>query len=157
MEAQHDKRRRRHLSSIEGSKLIDELVAIPGKIKRILEQSDAIRKIAEKYARCSNKDWSVGGSLWAYWFIDTGVPWHAAFGVSWDLYSIGPGSKFQVRPRYDGECDPILASTGHHSMVIGLAENGETAAADKVLLELAFELEQKGYGWIEAEVAGARA
>jgi glutamine---fructose-6-phosphate transaminase (isomerizing) len=39
-----------HLSATEGSKFLEELVSIPGKIKKILEHSDQIKKIAEKYA-----------------------------------------------------------------------------------------------------------
>lgn len=38
-----------HLSANEGSRLIKELEAIPSKIAKILEQSDAIRAIAMKY------------------------------------------------------------------------------------------------------------
>lgn len=38
--------RRRHLSNDMAENLLKELVAIPGKIKRILDQSDAIREIA---------------------------------------------------------------------------------------------------------------
>ncbi|MGB8165986.1 MAG: glutamine--fructose-6-phosphate transaminase (isomerizing) [Chthoniobacteraceae bacterium] len=40
----------RHLSSSEGLHIMDELEAIPGKVQRILDQSSAIKKIAEKYA-----------------------------------------------------------------------------------------------------------
>lgn len=43
-----------HMSSTQGSKFIDELVAIPGKIKQILELSDKIKKIAEKYANAKD-------------------------------------------------------------------------------------------------------
>ncbi len=40
----------RHLSSSEGLHIIDELEAIPAKVAHILEQTDHIKKIAEKYA-----------------------------------------------------------------------------------------------------------
>jgi glucosamine--fructose-6-phosphate aminotransferase (isomerizing) len=40
----------RHLSSSEGLRIIDELEAIPDKVRRILEMSSEIKKIAEKYA-----------------------------------------------------------------------------------------------------------
>jgi len=40
----------RHLSSSEGLAIMDELEAIPAKVARILEQTDHIKKIAEKYA-----------------------------------------------------------------------------------------------------------
>jgi glucosamine--fructose-6-phosphate aminotransferase (isomerizing) len=39
----------RHMSSAEGIGVIREMEAIPDKIARILDQSDAIRKLAEKY------------------------------------------------------------------------------------------------------------
>lgn len=40
----------RHLSTTEGLRIIDELEALPGKVARILEKSEEIRLIAEKYA-----------------------------------------------------------------------------------------------------------
>jgi glucosamine--fructose-6-phosphate aminotransferase (isomerizing) len=40
-----------HLSSMEGLAIINELEAIPGKVAKILEQSDHIKKIAEKYSK----------------------------------------------------------------------------------------------------------
>ncbi len=40
-----------HLSSSQGIDIIDELEAIPGKVQRILEQSDTIARIAKKYAQ----------------------------------------------------------------------------------------------------------
>ena len=40
--------------------------------------------------------------------------YHAGFAVSWNGYSIGPGSKFQVQPTpFQGNCDPTLASSPH--------------------------------------------
>ncbi len=79
----------------------------------------------EKYALCFNRNYLDGGSLWAYWFTGQDLkPYHPGFGVSWSGYSIGPGSKFQVRPTpYNGKCDPILASTPHPAgMHAGLAD-----------------------------------
>ncbi len=43
----------RHLSHGEGLHIIDELEAIPGKVARILEQTDRIKAIAEKYAHAT--------------------------------------------------------------------------------------------------------
>jgi len=40
-----------HLSTMEGLAIIHELEAIPGKVAKILEQSDHIKKIAEKYSK----------------------------------------------------------------------------------------------------------
>lgn len=40
----------RHLSTTEGLRIIEELEALPAKVARILEQSEHIRLIAEKYA-----------------------------------------------------------------------------------------------------------
>jgi glucosamine--fructose-6-phosphate aminotransferase (isomerizing) len=42
--------RMRRLSTTEGLRIIEELEALPAKIARILQQSDHIRRIAEKYA-----------------------------------------------------------------------------------------------------------
>jgi glucosamine--fructose-6-phosphate aminotransferase (isomerizing) len=41
----------RHLGTMEGLRIIDELEAIPGKVAKILEQSDHIRDIARKYSK----------------------------------------------------------------------------------------------------------
>ena len=41
--------RTRTMGTLEGNRVIDELTAIPEKVTRILEQSDAIREIAMKY------------------------------------------------------------------------------------------------------------
>jgi prepilin-type N-terminal cleavage/methylation domain-containing protein len=78
---------------------------------------------AEKYTQCTNPILTVGGSLWAY--DVTGIfvqPLHPAFAVSWSPYSsIGPNSKFQVRPSFK-DCDPTRTSTGHYGMNVGLAD-----------------------------------
>jgi prepilin-type N-terminal cleavage/methylation domain-containing protein len=70
---------------------------------------------AEKYALCSNSNYPVGGNLWAYWVTGGEVsPLHPGFAISWNGYSIGPGSKFQPQPRpFVGNCDPTLASSPH--------------------------------------------
>src|SRR5262249_13563834 len=69
---------------------------------------------AEKYARCSNYAWPVGGSLWAYDVSGAMVlPLHPGFEVSWNRsLSIGPQSIFQVHPPIT-DCDPTRASTAH--------------------------------------------
>jgi prepilin-type N-terminal cleavage/methylation domain-containing protein len=80
---------------------------------------------AEKYAHCTNAAFPEGGSLWAYSQLGAFVqPLHPAFAVSWQDYSIGPGSKFLVRPRpFLGGCDPTLASTAHAGGIqVGLAD-----------------------------------
>ncbi|MEA3211532.1 MAG: hypothetical protein QOE70_4589 [Chthoniobacter sp.] len=41
----------RHQSSSEGLRIIDELEALPGKVARILETTDRIKAVAEKYAQ----------------------------------------------------------------------------------------------------------
>ncbi|MEK0451375.1 MAG: hypothetical protein RL088_3643 [Verrucomicrobiota bacterium] len=43
--------RMRHLSTTEGMRIIGEIEALPDKVRRILEQTDHIRRIAEKYAK----------------------------------------------------------------------------------------------------------
>jgi prepilin-type N-terminal cleavage/methylation domain-containing protein/prepilin-type processing-associated H-X9-DG protein len=81
--------------------------------------------VAEKYARCTNKAFPEGGSLWAYWLTNAAIePLHPCFGAAWTNYSHGPGSKFQVRPTpYLGNCDPVLASTPHPGgMVVGMGD-----------------------------------
>src|SRR4029434_4824093 len=40
----------RHLSTSEGIRILDELEAIPDKVRAILDQNDRIKTIAEKYA-----------------------------------------------------------------------------------------------------------
>ena len=80
--------------------------------------------VAEKYARCTNYAFHEGGNFWAYWVTGPEVqPLHPAFAVSWTAYSVGPGSRFQVRPSpYLGNCDPSLTSTAHEVMQVGLAD-----------------------------------
>jgi prepilin-type N-terminal cleavage/methylation domain-containing protein/prepilin-type processing-associated H-X9-DG protein len=82
--------------------------------------------VAEKYAHCTNAAFPEGGSLWAYSQLGPFVePLHPAFAVSWvPAYTIGPASKFLVRPRpFLGNCDPTLASTAHAGGIqVGLAD-----------------------------------
>ncbi len=42
--------RLRHLSSPEGARMLDELRAVPGLLRRVLEQADEVRRVAERYA-----------------------------------------------------------------------------------------------------------
>ena len=56
--------RRRHLSNDAAEKLLKELVAIPGKIQRILGQSDAIREIAA--ANIHKENWLFLGRGFNY-------------------------------------------------------------------------------------------
>lgn len=79
----------------------------------------------EKYARCSSSSYPEGANYWAYWFLGSGIsPNHPGFAVSWNGYSIGPASKFQVQPaRYNGMCDPTLASTPHSAGIhVGMGD-----------------------------------
>ena len=71
--------------------------------------------LAEKIAQCTNMSYPYGGSFWAYYQTGGGiVPYHSGIEVSWNGYSFGPASKFQVRPTpYNGACDPTLASSPH--------------------------------------------
>jgi len=41
--------RKRYMSVVQGKQLIDELLAIPGKVKQILDKSDLIKEIAQAY------------------------------------------------------------------------------------------------------------
>ncbi|MCE9564320.1 MAG: DUF1559 domain-containing protein [Planctomycetes bacterium] len=71
--------------------------------------------LTEKYAQCFNGNYPTGGTLWAYFNTKPGnQAFHAGFSVSWNDYSIGPSSKFQVQPTpFNGNCDPTLASSPH--------------------------------------------
>ena len=46
--------RLRHLSFSAGSRIIDELQALPDKVRKALACHDKVREIAEKYADCGN-------------------------------------------------------------------------------------------------------
>ena len=76
----------------------------------------------EKYARCHNTSYIEGGGFWAYDILRGPVePLHSAYAISWTKYSIGPDSKFVIRPD-PTNCDPTLASTAHSVMPAGLAD-----------------------------------
>jgi prepilin-type N-terminal cleavage/methylation domain-containing protein len=88
---------------------------------------------AEKYARCTSTSLGLdGGNLWAYCataVFDLPPPmeppykrYHPTFGGG--PYTIGAGSKFQVRPTpFLGNCDPRRASTAHAGgMLVCLAD-----------------------------------
>jgi type II secretory pathway pseudopilin PulG len=79
---------------------------------------------AEKYAVCTNNAFPEGGSLWAYWITGPAVlPYYPGFAIRWGAGSVGPASKFQVRPQpFEGDCDPTLASTSHQVMQVALAD-----------------------------------
>jgi glutamine---fructose-6-phosphate transaminase (isomerizing) len=46
--------RMRHLSSIQGQQMVEQLHAMPAIIRRTLECEEAVKRIAERYARASN-------------------------------------------------------------------------------------------------------
>jgi prepilin-type N-terminal cleavage/methylation domain-containing protein/prepilin-type processing-associated H-X9-DG protein len=71
--------------------------------------------LTEKYAQCFNSNYPTGGNYWAYYFTGSNLqPYHPGFAISWNGYSIGPASKFQVQPRpFNGACDPTMASSPH--------------------------------------------
>jgi prepilin-type N-terminal cleavage/methylation domain-containing protein/prepilin-type processing-associated H-X9-DG protein len=79
--------------------------------------------LGEKYGRCTNDEWRVGGSFWAYDVLGSAArPLHAGFTISWTDSSIGPSSMFQVQPVED-QCDPTLAATPHPAgMNVALAD-----------------------------------
>jgi prepilin-type N-terminal cleavage/methylation domain-containing protein len=80
---------------------------------------------AERYALCTNTEWPVGGSLWAYWDTQRSAqPLHAGFAISWRDYSVGPASMFQVTPKPDGGCNPTIAATPHSAGINVAAADG---------------------------------
>jgi prepilin-type N-terminal cleavage/methylation domain-containing protein len=65
---------------------------------------------AEKYAACGNGG-TQRGALWDRWDRDQWIP---AFAVSWDGNSVGPNSKFVVKPLpFQSNCNYNIASTAH--------------------------------------------
>jgi type II secretory pathway pseudopilin PulG len=83
--------------------------------------------LTEKYAQCFNSYYPAGGNYWGYYFTGTGQlqPYHPGFAVSWNGYSIGPASKFQVRPQpFNGNCDPTMASSPHASGIHACMADG---------------------------------
>jgi prepilin-type N-terminal cleavage/methylation domain-containing protein len=79
--------------------------------------------LAEKYARCTKPGLPEGGTFWAYDTLGPyAQPLHPGFAISWTTYSIGPNSRFLVRPS-PTNCDPTLASTPHpDGMLVALAD-----------------------------------
>jgi prepilin-type N-terminal cleavage/methylation domain-containing protein len=71
--------------------------------------------LTEKYAQCFDNSYPAGGTFWAYYFTSANLqPYHPGYAISWNAYSVGPASKFLVRPQpYNGGCDPTLASSPH--------------------------------------------
>ncbi|HEY7313708.1 MAG TPA: DUF1559 domain-containing protein [Gemmataceae bacterium] len=97
---------------------------------------------AEKYARCTNTAmppaFQDGGTAWSYstalifaWQPQPMTPPAKAFQPGFAIAAlanlgapdaIGPGSRFQVRPR-EGSCDPTRASTAHTGgILVGLVD-----------------------------------
>ena len=56
--------RRRHMSADQCAKFIEELESIPGKIERVLQQNDVIRKVTERY--CERENWLFLGRGYNY-------------------------------------------------------------------------------------------
>lgn len=81
--------------------------------------------LTEKYAQCFNSNYPTGGSFWGYFYTGSGLlPYHPGVEISWNGYSIGPASKFQVQPQpYNGGCDPTMASSPHSGGIqVGLVD-----------------------------------
>ena len=81
----------------------------------------------EKYAQCFNDNYPAGGSFWGYYLTDSNtlIPYHPAYAIGWNGYSIGPTSKFQTRPNpFNGHCDPTLASSPHSGGIQVLLADG---------------------------------
>ncbi len=97
---------------------------------------------AEKYATCRNTDMAPlfqdGGTAWAF-CNSVLFPWQpppmnppgkafqpgfaiAALAFRGAPNAIGPGSKFQLRPNHEANCDPTRAATAHTAIVVGLAD-----------------------------------
>jgi prepilin-type N-terminal cleavage/methylation domain-containing protein len=90
--------------------------------------------LTEKYARCTNAVFAEGGSYWAYSALSSPAlpppmqpppkPVYPGFEISFFAafpgggQAIGPASVFQLRPTpFNGNCDPVRASTGHSSVI----------------------------------------
>ena len=92
---------------------------------------------AEKYARCTSTSMPLaGGNFWAYCTFKglnlpppmelPPKPYHASFAITGYFgkpNTIGPGSKFQVRPSpFLGNCDPTRTATSHAGIVVCLGD-----------------------------------
>jgi prepilin-type N-terminal cleavage/methylation domain-containing protein len=91
--------------------------------------------MTEKHAQCFNGSYPIGGNFWAYYFSGANLqPYHPGFTITWNAYSTGPSSKFQVRPTpYNGNCDPTLASSPHSGGIrIGLADGSTRFLSDRI-------------------------
>jgi prepilin-type N-terminal cleavage/methylation domain-containing protein len=96
--------------------------------------------IAEKYAQCTNAIFKEGGSYWAFSALTSPAlpppmqpppkPVYPGFEISFfaafpgGATALGPPSLFQLQPLpFNGNCDPLRASTGHTSvMQVALAD-----------------------------------
>jgi prepilin-type N-terminal cleavage/methylation domain-containing protein len=90
---------------------------------------------AEKYALCTSTSMPLtGGNLWAYCAFKSldlpppmefpMKPYHASFAIAGyfgKTTTIGPASRFQVRP-VPGNCDPTRTATSHAGMVVCLGD-----------------------------------
>jgi prepilin-type N-terminal cleavage/methylation domain-containing protein len=99
----------------------------PSRRTKILDIQDGTSNtimFAEHYALCTNPAWTDGGNFWAYQQLgQSAEPLHPGFAISWNVYSFGPGLKFQTQPTpFKGNCDPTLASTPHSVMMVGMCD-----------------------------------
>jgi prepilin-type N-terminal cleavage/methylation domain-containing protein len=91
--------------------------------------------VTEKYARCSNPDYPLGGNFWATYPYDPSIlAFLPAYGVPLNGYSTGPASKFQTRPTpFAGKCDPTLASSPHPGGIqTGMVDGSVRRLADSI-------------------------
>jgi prepilin-type N-terminal cleavage/methylation domain-containing protein len=80
--------------------------------------------VTEKYARCTNDTYPVGGTCWAYSLRGTFVePLHPGFAIAWPPAGIRESSVFQDRPVSD-KCDPTRASTAHADGILACFADG---------------------------------
>jgi len=101
----------------------EKYIALPGGIP---DGSSNTILMTEKYAQCFNDNYSAGGNYWAYYLTGVNLqPYHPGFAISWNGYSNGPTSKFQVQPRpFNGGCDPTMASSPHYGGIQILLADG---------------------------------
>jgi prepilin-type N-terminal cleavage/methylation domain-containing protein len=104
----------------------------PSLVKSFPDGTSNTILLAEKYARCTDATFTEGGAFWAYDVMGPTVqPLHPAYAVSWTAGSIGPSSKFQVRPAA-GNCDPTRTSTAHQGMNVGLVDGSVRVLAASI-------------------------